>query len=559
MRLPETVETLRVARAADAMLAAGTRVVLQVIDPHRGDTLQDAGEVMQTLDRAMRDFEQASSGINPVPALTARLSTNLDRLRTIAHERLALDERRDRLREQLLLNLQSFQEHLTHRVRVVQGDADVIDRLMDSESPDVRRVAAIAHAMTSSITTMRFYTEIESIHGRLQSAGQDQSMIALELSRSILRGRLQVATRTYEELPQALSGLVAQAFAELDELINSERGLVSLRRAELQLLDEGQSLLEENRVIGMRIDSETRSLVAAGMRGIAEAGQSASQTRERYLTSMWVVAAIGLIGLAALMYLQIHRHLVRRLTWLSGAMQQVASGNIDAELPPEGDDELGRLATALRQFRSTEVAHRRQEDALMASNRQAAEALSALEQANHKLEELSTRDGLTGLANRRHFDQALQIERARACHANQPLALLMIDVDFFKKFNDRFGHQAGDDCLKRVAGAISSQARRASDVVARYGGEEFCVISAYTDPEASHAMAESIRDAVARLGIVHQASPVGIVTVSIGYAVTEVVESLSPEALLSAADRALYVAKDKGRNRVERGEVKDAG
>ncbi len=559
VHLPETVETLRVARSADALLAAGSRVVMLVLEPHSGNIPENAREVIDTLASATRDFPLISPSLNHVPALTTQLSTNLKRLEVIARERLAHDGKRERLRERLLLNLQSFQEHLTHRTRLLQGDGDVLARLITGESPDVTRIAGIAQNITELLSTMRFYAEIEAIHGRLQSAGQDPSLIALALSQSILRSQMQGATRTYEELPQAISDLISPAFGELDALINADHGQISLRRAELELFSEGQRLVEENRTIGLRIDAETRVLVNDRMRGIDEAAAIASHAREHYVVSIWVATLIGIAGLAALMYFQIHRRLVRRLAWLSSAMQQVAAGQVDTELPPEGDDELGRLGRALRQFRTTEVTHRRQEDELRASNEKAAEALDALEQANRKLADLSTRDGLTGLANRRYFDQALQIERARACHAHRPLALLMIDVDHFKRFNDFYGHQAGDDCLKQVAAAIKSQARRASDVVARYGGEEFCVISAYTDGAASNELAHSIRDAVKRLGIAHQDSSEGTVTVSIGYAVADVVEGLSAEALLAAADKALYASKEKGRNRVEQGSVESDG
>jgi diguanylate cyclase (GGDEF)-like protein len=553
VRLPQTIETLRVARAADAVLAAGARVVLLVIDPHRSESLHNTDEVMLSLANARQDFEQTAARFNHVPELANRVASNLDRLQQMVHEHLALERRRTRLREQLLLNLQSFQEHLTHRVRVLQSDGDVITLLMARESPNVTRIAGIARGMTASLSSLHFYSEIEAIHGRLQSAGQDQSETALELSRSVLHSRFTTAQRIYNELPGDVAPLITPAFNELEELINSDQGLLAQRRAELNLFNEGQQLLEENRVIGMQIDSATRSLVGARMQGIAEAGKKASETRSTYVISMVTGTLIGLAGLAALMYFQIHRRLVRRLGWLSHAMQQVAAGQVETPLPPAGDDELGRLGNALRQFRATEVAHRQQEDKLRESNQRAAKALGALEQANRKLAELSTRDGLTGLANRRHFDESLQIEKARAAHAHRPLALLMIDVDYFKNYNDRFGHQAGDECLRQIATAIQSCARRASDVVARYGGEEFCVISAYTDAASSQELADSILHAVRSLAIPHASTPAGIVTVSIGYAVAKEVEGLTAENLLRAADQALYAAKAQGRNRTAQG------
>jgi diguanylate cyclase (GGDEF)-like protein len=556
------VETLQVARAVDAALAASSRVVFLVIDPHRGDTLQESRQVMDSLAGSTNEFRLALAELNHVPELAAQLTSNLSRVAEMLNERLVLEDRRDRLREELLLNLQSFQMHLTHRTRLLQGDADIIAHLMAGDAPDVKHLAGIVQDMTGSLSTMRFYTEIEAIHGRLQSAGQDQSVTDLDLSQSVLRSRFQEAARTYRELPQLVAVLVADLFAELDRLINSADGPVSLRRSELELFKEGLRLLEENRLIGMRIDAETRALVRRQMGGIAEAGRKASQTRDRHVLGMSAATLVGLAGLSALLYFQVHRRLIQRLTWLSNAMQQVAAGETDAKLPPAGDDELGRLGHALRQFRATEVNHRRQEDELRASNRQTAEALSALEEANRKLADLSAKDGLTGLANRRRFDEALKVETARATHARRPFALLMIDVDYFKDFNDRFGHQAGDDCLKRIATAINSQTRRASDVAARYGGEEFCIISAYTDRAAALALAESVRNAVKALRIRHASTAAGVVTVSIGFAVAntaaDAVDALSAEALLRAADRALYDAKELGRDRVEEGLLRES-
>jgi diguanylate cyclase (GGDEF)-like protein len=557
--LPRTVETLQLARASDALLAAGSRAVFLVIEPSRGHSITHAEEVMGTLSRALEQFEQVSHNLNHVPILTGQLSSNLSLLETMVQQRIGLEKKRKHLRQEMLLNLQAFQEHLTHRVRMLQGDGDVITWLASRQSPDAARISAIAGEMTESISTMRFYAEIEAIHGRLLSAGQARSGIDLELSHSVLRNRYQVASQTFALLPAQVASRIAQPFAQLDNLINSEQGLVSLRHAELVLFQEGEALLERNRSIAARIDSETQGLVASGMRAMTEAGGRAERTRERYLARTLIITVAGLLGLAALMYFQIHRRLVSRLAWLSSAMQKIAAGETGARLPPEGNDELGRLGAALRQFQHAEVTHQQQEIALQNANSRTAAALKAVEDANEKLAELSAQDGLTGLANRRRFDEALQIEIARAAHACLPLSLLIIDVDYFKNFNDSFGHQAGDECLKHVAGAISSCARRASDVVARYGGEEFCVISPYTSQPETQVLADSIRTAVRDLGIARKPDSAAVVTVSIGCVTTDSSEEPSAEALVRAADKALYKAKALGRDRVEQGALITSG
>jgi len=179
-----------------------------------------------------------------------------------------------------------------------------------------------------------------------------------------------------------------------------------------------------------------------------------------------------------------------------------------------------------------------------------AERTAQLEDANRALATLSITDGLTGLANRRHFDEVLRTECARATRTGQPLAVIMLDVDHFKKFNDRYGHQAGDACLVRVAQALAGGTRRASDLAARYGGEEFSVILPNTGAVDAHRIGEALRAAVEASGIGHAASPAGQVTISVGIAVRPAAGAGEPDALMRLADGALYRAKDGGRNRV---------
>ncbi len=176
-----------------------------------------------------------------------------------------------------------------------------------------------------------------------------------------------------------------------------------------------------------------------------------------------------------------------------------------------------------------------------------------LEAANRSLTELSITDGLTGLGNRRHFDQVLRTEWERARRSGKPLALLLIDIDCFKGYNDCYGHQAGDDCLAKVAVALRAQLRRAGDLAARYGGEEFVVVAVDADLEQARQLGQVICHAVAAQALPHVRSPYGRVTVSIGVAV--LVPSADaeggPAALIRRADVALYRAKAGGRNAVE--------
>src|SRR6185295_7253870 len=179
------------------------------------------------------------------------------------------------------------------------------------------------------------------------------------------------------------------------------------------------------------------------------------------------------------------------------------------------------------------------------------ERTRALEEANQRLERLSSLDPLTGLANRRRFDEVLDVEWRRGCRSGGPISLALFDLDFFKPFNDTNGHLAGDECLRQVAQVLAGALGRAGDLVARYGGEEFvALLPGLSEPDAS-ALAERLRAGVEGLGLAHAASTVApVVTISGGVATTVADEQRSPAALVAAADRALYQAKRGGRNRV---------
>jgi diguanylate cyclase (GGDEF)-like protein/PAS domain S-box-containing protein len=174
-----------------------------------------------------------------------------------------------------------------------------------------------------------------------------------------------------------------------------------------------------------------------------------------------------------------------------------------------------------------------------------------LKKANRELHRLATIDGLTQVANRRCFDAYLQAEWRRMARTNQPLALILGDIDYFKRYNDTYGHQAGDSCLQQVAAALRDAVQRPADLVARYGGEEFAAILPNTDLAGALHLAETIRDRIAALQIPHQASPIHpYVTLSLGAVAVIPTPQRSPHELVEFADRALYQAKDEGRDRV---------
>ncbi|GAB2881921.1 diguanylate cyclase [Uliginosibacterium flavum] len=174
-----------------------------------------------------------------------------------------------------------------------------------------------------------------------------------------------------------------------------------------------------------------------------------------------------------------------------------------------------------------------------------------LDEANRELIRLSSVDGLTDIANRRQFDEFLTREWARGIRSAAPLSLLMCDVDFFKQYNDHYGHPAGDECLKVVAKTLQGGVRRPADLTARYGGEEFAVVLPDTDLPGAEQVAEEMRRALENLAMPHAGSLLGLVSISIGVACTVPKrENGSVAQLIADADAALYRAKQAGRNRV---------
>jgi diguanylate cyclase (GGDEF)-like protein len=179
------------------------------------------------------------------------------------------------------------------------------------------------------------------------------------------------------------------------------------------------------------------------------------------------------------------------------------------------------------------------------------QALKQLETANQLLQHISATDGLTGVANRRQFDGILEVEWARASRNRSWLALIMLDIDFFKFYNDTYGHQSGDACLKTVASILIGNIHRPEDMVARYGGEEFVIILPGTELEGASTVADRIRTRVESIEIEHVRSSVStFVTLSVGVAATIPRMGDSPTTLIAAADKALYQAKHEGKNRV---------
>jgi diguanylate cyclase len=256
--------------------------------------------------------------------------------------------------------------------------------------------------------------------------------------------------------------------------------------------------------------------------------------------SIGVVAALALTVIAALARaLVLHARLARRTRELERELEH--RQRAEAELQGVRDDLESRV--------------RERTQALEARNEELSRLRLALETANQRLKRLVAVDALTGIANRRHFDRALDRELRRARREHQPLSLIFLDLDEFKRFNDTYGHAQGDEVLRRVALTLDETFRRGGDLVARYGGEEFAVVLPGVDARRAGLYAERLRRRIWRLAITSVASQVSDrITISAGVATViphaPAFIDATPDALLRAADQALYRAKCQGRNRV---------
>jgi diguanylate cyclase (GGDEF)-like protein/PAS domain S-box-containing protein len=185
------------------------------------------------------------------------------------------------------------------------------------------------------------------------------------------------------------------------------------------------------------------------------------------------------------------------------------------------------------------------------------QAKADLEETNTRLSHQATRDPLTTIGNRRHFEDCMEVEWRRALRARQMLSCFMIDIDYFKRYNDAYGHQAGDRCLRQVAGAVEESFRRGSDLVARYGGEEFVALAAGLTAEDAIRQARSLCQRVEALALPHRDSQAaGMITVSVGVASLVPAPGNSAADLIAAADGSLYRAKAEGRNRAVQASAK---
>lgn len=547
-RLPLALETMHLGRQTDALVALAGPLVAGLSDEARSQQRTRIDFGVAELNRSLARLNglgarDAAARILPI---AEQLASNLLLLDALTRERALLIERKGAARRNLLLNLQAFQSQLAYRFRMLEGDIGVLSRQMAAGESDTplwrRRFAAAADLVPAA----KLYADVEAINGRLLAAGEEPTPADVDVAVAAVRLKMTDANNAFMRLDSTTAITVSDTLAGLGRLAFDADGLPALRTRELTILADSRRLLQENALIAQNVNRAVTALVDESRGGVNAAAAEAAETRAASLTALLTAVAAMLAGVAVLMRYYVGGYLIRRLSWLAEGMLAIAAGRYGAPLPPEGPDELGRLAQALRKFRDMAIGGERRETELRAANIKANDALAALEAAQQDLMRQARTDFLTGAANRQHFMETAERQWLRAQRDGAPISILMIDIDHFKRINDTYGHLVGDETLRTFAAACRN-ALRPSDLFGRLGGEEFAALLPRADLLGAQEAAERLRAAVAALET--QAGGVKVrITVSIGVAQSAGDDRL--DDAIARADAALYLAKQSGRDQV---------
>lgn len=381
-------------------------------------------------------------------------------------------------------------------------------------------------------------------------------------------------------IDQVFHSNLAKAIWEMDSdaletQLDSVANAAPVGRVELQIIRAGRApeIIQHQRVqqqVGHRAPVLQHRLTYEAYAGSRETvGELKLDGNERLLwerlidevTEIVITQVIQSLLLAGLIMWMFNRTVTLHVRRIARHLTALAPENLDQTLrlgrSVKRHDELSLLESGVNSLQaklSAYLERQHQDELALAAHRDhlaelVEERTTELRAANVLLEELSRSDPLTGLANRRHFDEIKEVEFRRALRLGQPLTVLMCDVDFFKRYNDHYGHAQGDDCLRAVADTLKCVFARAGEMVARLGGEEFVVLLPGIDAESAHRAAVRLQQRLAERELVHEASAVSpYVTLSIGVARFDPETIDQFDQLLRRADEALYRAKTQGRN-----------
>ena len=355
-------------------------------------------------------------------------------------------------------------------------------------------------------------------------------MSALQIASSLIRQMSKLYIICVDDESTVLDSLKI----ELKKVLQ-ERCIIETAESGQEALELFNELLEDNSDVALIISDQ----IMPDIRGdelLRQIHQQSPNTLKIMLTGQADLEAIG----NAIKYANLYRYISK--PWQPEDLQltvvEAVNSYLQAKRIAEQTDQLQKMNQKLEQLS--------QQQAELIAKRTA-----ELEKANQELRHIATVDGLTGVANRRRFEEYLKREWRRMIRERQTISLIMGDIDYFKLYNDHYGHQQGDRCLQEVAQALKKSVKRPADLVARYGGEEFAIILPHTTAQGAVCVAEEAKAAVQQLNIEHVASEVSqIVSLSLGVASINPSINLASDALVAAADLALYEAKKRGRDRV---------
>jgi diguanylate cyclase (GGDEF)-like protein len=513
-----------------AMVVLGLALALLLIGKSLSDIVDLAGDTRHQLIPEVLERQRTAINVERLGRFGEIILTTPDpqRRRTV------------RLSAQVLAQDSAFEKdpQVHGMVWKAYGSIRDIAALQDAQSLDAATVAAM----------------LEQSTGMIDAAIQMQGQTGLDHDSSIVVQRLtEILLSMHDVLHQAE---ISSTVMEVEGLQETYGLLMTDYRENVKLLPSGNELttyapnhdveqvftirkgaLEKGK-ISQTLWLETRSILEELTDSLSLKAAATASNRmleiETAAVGMVRAGSLVIIVVLVLMLLLIvlfKHYIVRPIILASKGLEQVHSGS-RIEIPPARIRELDAVGEAVQRL---------------------ATALHQIKDANTKLHQLTMQDGLTGIANRRYFDQSFKLEWKRADRHKRPLSVLLIDIDYFKQYNDTYGHQRGDDALKQVAATIRAGTCRAGDIAARYGGEEFVVVLPETDMQGALCIAERIQEGIAGLRIMHgPSSTVPEITVSIGIGTMVPGLENSRLRLLEQADQALLTAKREGRNSIRR-------
>jgi diguanylate cyclase (GGDEF)-like protein len=488
-----------------------------------GDLARDA-EVLnaQVLERLLAVQKSTVDGSPAIASQMQIFQNSRDRLAAAGLDREALADI-DRLQSEYFSSLQDLagrfqEEEGRQQERTAQLDALMqIGRELGQHLPPAGEVAQSELGKSlQGLLACTLAAQLTTASGPLQQLGELAEAYRLDIRRGFRAGQRAPAGEAVKRLAGRLEVVSREVFFTRHNVVAGERATLAAAR--------------ETRVLAQRLASTAYNHYLALQAGAQE--EMAHQERAIQRTLL-LFAGIGLVTFLASIFatLFILRRVALRLKALNQAMGAHVAGERVA-IPRQGSDEIAAMGEAFEIF-----------------VRARDEAESELRRNQQLLAAAAITDALSGLHNRRGFDECYGREWKRCARSARPLSLVMVDIDFFKPYNDHYGHIAGDEVIRRVGELMLATFDRAADYPARYGGEEFVCILPETDQEGAFLVAERFRLRVEEAGMAHAFSAVApCITVSIGIASTIPAGDQGSEALLDAADGALYAAKEGGRN-----------